>query len=360
MKRAGFTFCTLALLGLLALSILLGLAAGAGAAPPKFHILELYVPGQVEGIYPMGIDDDAMEDLAVVHSVKGAYDKRYISVFYGRKGEGYHHRPDITLTVPEEACVFFMGNYHPSRGKELAWFTSDGIYCTTFKNRKIDAEKVRLAAEETFFVLPDRGALPYWDPFIDIDKNGLLDIVIPKPDGYGILFQGPEGTFPKRARIPLEGYHSFGHYIESRFLNRLFSFNSFMPRVFFGDYNGNGLQDAMAFQNRGVAIFLHKKRGVFAEKPDIHLPLKLLEGKPLEGEDAFKNTTIQMADVDGDRRCDMIISKVMGRIGFFESMMTQQLLFLNSPKGINGNKPDQILNLRGISMAPKLVDVDGD
>jgi hypothetical protein len=76
--------------------------------------------------------------------------------------------------------------------------------------------------------------------------------------------------------------------------------------------------------------------------------------------DVFSNVKLALRDLDGDGRVDLVATKTVGEIGVFETLRTQVLIFLGGESGIDDSKPNRILNLKGVTLEPEFTDINGD
>jgi ABC-type transport system involved in multi-copper enzyme maturation permease subunit len=363
-----------AILGLLAGAVVL---LGSGAATPAyagnhmgFDVAELDVTGQVWDVTPTDLDQDGQGDLVVFHVVgrRGPEPRRYISVFYGRAPGGYASKPDTTVEVDPEACVRFIADVDPSaKGQELGFIGPRGAFCYFAASRQFSTgRRKRLFTDEGFFDIAAGTQLPDWDSLVkDVDGDGRPDVVFPKKGSFALYLQKESGEFSSILELPLEYKQYFGTQIETLLLNRFINYWGMLSKPALADIDGNRRLDVVTYVDNSLGVFLQKSGGLvasspFPRDPDRKTSLRAASEEATPGDDSFNSVNADFDDVDGDGLSDLILYRNVGKIGLFESMRTQ-VLFHRARKAEGWKEqPDQILNLKGISINPGLIDADGD
>jgi hypothetical protein len=129
----------------------------------------------------------------------------------------------------------------------------------------------------------------------------------------------------------------------------------YVPRVFSEDYNGDGLVDLIANFRNEVFIFQQGPQGFMAE-PVKHYNIRIFKEEP-SGRREGQYPNLEFADLDGDRKVDMVASQMKGDFG---SMESKTYLYLGKSDGAAKNKPDLVFNTGKPAFGVYIRDVNKD
>jgi hypothetical protein len=346
------------------------LASGSGDRF-KFAIQDLEVPGQVWSVSAVDVDRDGKKDLVVFHVIgrRGNDPHRFLSIFY-QTASGFKPKPDQTIEVPPGACCRFVADVDPaSPGLEIGFIGTRGAFCFTARNRVFDPSRPkRLFDDESFFDIAPGTQLPDWDPLVkDVDGDGRPDILFPRKGSFALYRQWPDGAFTRAAELSVEYSQHFGTAIETLLLNRFINYRAGLSKPALADIDGSRKLDVVTYRDNALEVFLQKPgtAALFGRDPDKKMSIKMLTETGAEagggGDDSYNSVNAEFADVDGDGLADVVLYRNVGKVGLFESMRTQVLFYRARPgTGWNADKPDQVVNLKGLSINPALIDVDKD
>jgi VCBS repeat protein len=326
------------------------------------RVWTLQLPGNELGCDVADMDGDGDLDLVVAHMSDPTSEARTISVFLqGTKANRFAAKPERRYAVPADACAFVAGDFDPAPGAEVALLCPTRVLVLRAKGAPLLVHK-----EPGFFDYPERGGLPVWDLARDLDGDAIPELLVPTKRGYAVLKRTKDKPLAESSKLRLEIDQRFGPTFETKLLNRLLTSTLRLRRVVNTDLDADGRQDLIAVHAKGLARYLQRPDGTFPERPDRTDPFKITRGKEEEGDKGgggFTSVRLNLEDVDGDGRADLLATRTMGEVGLFSSLRTQQLLFLAKeglPQTWDERKPSAVLNLKGISADPILLDWDGD
>ena len=356
-RRFAATFAVAAL-GLIAAATL---RADDGDLALRVWVLRL--PGTVLGVDTGDVDGDGREDLVAAHMAGTAGLARQVSVFaQGTKGSRFPADPAHTWNVPVDACAFAVGDFDPTPGQEVVFLCPTRVVLV-----KAGGAQSELAKLTVFFDYPEDGALPVWDLARDLNGDGLPELVVPTKTGYSVFARRDRGLEPA-GELELPTRNRFGESLETKLLNRFLSARSRLRRVVAVDLDQDGRKDLVAYREKGLARWLQREDGTFAAKPDREEPLQIVEQAEQDGKqgkdsdnESFANVRLDLADLDNDGSAELLITRTVGELGVFETLRTQLIIFRGQKGGTwNEDQPDVVLNLKGLSADPELVDWNGD
>lgn len=322
------------------------------------------LPGTELGLAVADMNGDGLQDLVVAHMSGPTGLGRSISVFeHAPPGRPrFDGQPTWRVDVPADACAFAAGDFDPAPGGEVV------VLCPTrVVLLRRGGEVVEVAQFAGFYDYPEHGGLPVWDLARDLDGDGALELLVPTKDGYEVFArEGGQGPLARRSTLAVPSETRFGPDFESALLNRFLTASSRLRRVVAADVDGDRRLDLVAYRDKGLARFLQRADGTFPLRPDREDPLEVVTRSEApgqearEGSEAFANVRLGLEDVDGDGRADLVATRTLGEIGMFETLRTQHLVFRGRPEGFDEARPDVLINVKGVSADPVLVDWDGD
>jgi len=216
-------------------------------------------------------------------------------------------------------------------------------------------EKIATAPKLPFY--PDDRRIAVLDAAADVDADGDDELILPTGDGYAIVDVEKKAKDDEEAAVRIVDTGT-KHYLTAG-AHRFFSLNWHIPRILVADWDGDGIPDLIAGRGRNVLLYLQREDGSFlAERRRVDL----LVPEPW----AKESSTFKLADVDGDGRIDLLLTrtptsvKVMGEFSSEHSLFLNPRIFSPRTEGHLLTPPADHLRTGGTSINPTLFDFEGD
>jgi hypothetical protein len=355
-------------------ALLLGILAAAGPAraddQPQvqgFHVKYLAVYGRREATLNYDFDGDGKVDILNI-SINTDVDppERWLAIHFQRNGD-YSESPDVIWPLSDRACALVLGDFLPGGGTEIGFLAEDGVYAYPWDAaaRRPSPTPVKLIHVRTFFRGPTMRQIPVWQWKMDLSGDGLDDLVVPLADGYRIYFQTAPGVFGKTSTLESDlprggeravaaaGYAASPEYSASQFVSV-----TELPRLEIVDINGDGLSDLVLIRRNTMTYYLQKEPGVFSSVKPYRVTYEIGTLGDKTKKDTVNLSMIRFVDINADHLADLVVTKVEGQLGLFDSIKTSIYLHLGTGKG-NFNADKRIV-IDGVSISPEFIDMNGD
>lgn len=345
---------------------------GVGAAET------LYVDGEVTSALARDRDGDGLAEIWISYHRDR---QRFLGVFAGRVT--YARAPDLIVPIDELAVFYMVGDFDAAPGLELALVSPTSAVLSPLDpglegRRARDGGSLgpgsgnggnggnagnagngsprRLFATDLFFPMPSRMALPSWmsRSCVDVDADGCPDIVIPEKERLRLRLKGKEVVLPVRHYLLSDSREErMRAAVEEVFRSEglpsaLLDLTGAYPFPVLVDFDGNGLLDVVVRQPGSLLeVFLQKEAGEFPSAPDRSVEIAW-------SRDA---TSVEIVDVDGDRRADLLASRLL-----LEDLATEISIYAQRPdeEDLGFARPLQSIKVAGFSRRPTVADIDGD
>jgi hypothetical protein len=339
------------------------------AAPPapvlEFKLQWLAVYGRRESTITADFNGDGQLDIL---GVSINYDtnppERWLSLHFQHNGE-FNESPDVMWPISDRACALVIGDFLPGGGTEVGFIAEDGVYVYPWANGAPSDKPVKLIHVRTFFRNPSLRQLPLWQWKMDLSGDGLDDLIVPLPDGYRVYFQTSPGVFGKVATlesdlppaspkaIGVTNYAAMPDISPSQFIAY-----SELPRLEIVDINGDGLSDLVLIRGDEMTYYLQKEPGVFSSARKYRVTYEIPSLRGESKKDNINLAMIKFVDINQDKYADLVVTKIEGQLGLFESIKTS--VFIHYGNGKGNYIVNQILSIDGVSIDPEFIDMNGD
>lgn len=349
-------------------AVLLAPALSSAADPApilEFKLGFLAVYGRRESTLNYDFDGDGRLDILGVSIYNDPNPpERWLSLHFQRAGK-YAESPDAIWPLSDRACALVIGDFLPGGGTEIGFLAEDGVYVHRWGNGRPEEKPVKLLHVRTFFHSPSLKQIPLWQWKMDLSGDGLDDLVVPLPDGYRVYFQTAPGVFGKTATLEsdlpptspralgVSAYADAPEISPAQFISV-----AELPRLEIVDINGDGLSDLVLIRKEMVTYHLQKERGVFPSTRPSRVSYEIPTLRAEARKDSVNLAIIRFVDINADRLADLVVTKIEGQLGLFESIKTSIYLHLGNGKG--NFLADRRIVIDGVSIDPEFIDMNGD
>lgn len=330
-------------------------------------------------------DGDARVDLFVT-SVVG--DERTLRLWRQRADATIPPAPDFQMAIPPDVVAWSLFDVRDEPGKEVLLLTRSGIFSLSPTKSGLQGNLRRELTLSLFPDLADPDRLPCWRLMKDVDGDGRVELLVVsgtdlvalsvEPGADGVRHLVPKLRIPtrppeKRGEAKGDTHLSFGggglevdsrRGMSTQFPGARSSRPAFggeallshqrsvaLPALL--DWDGDGRLDQVELLPASLSVRLQSADGSFAEPPSVRpTPSVVHDGKSDSG-----STRLELADVDGDGRSELVAWKEVG------SGMSSDHIALVFPRGADGwpvETPSARVKLSGMDVDYSLVDIDGD
>lgn len=347
------------------LLLLLLLPSPAGAQSLGFELTWVGIHGRREHALTYDFDGDGKPDLFIA-SIDAEKDppERWAALHLNRAGR-FGERADAMWAIPDRASVLVFGDFLPGGGTELGFLAEDGVWVHPWKDGRPAAEPLKLLHARTFFRIPSMKQIPLWQWKMDLDGDGRDDLLVPLDDGYRVYFQTAPGVFGKVATLEsdlaegaLRALGASGAPEKPETAPVQFTFSRELPKLETADINGDGLRDLVLIRRDVVTYWLQKEAGVFASTRPWRVSFRVPTLSETAKKDTVDLSSLKFTDINADGLADLVVTKVSGELGLWDSIRTSVYLHLGTGKG--NFIADKRIAIDGVSIDPEFIDLNGD
>ena len=343
------------------------------------------------------LDGDGREDIVVSAVLRDGGGERALFVFPtradGELGAPVEHALQLDVTA------WALGDVHAAPGREIVLFSGRGAF--VMRPGAPEEERFALLVAARFlWQLPEREAAFLWSTaLVDLDGDGLEDLVLPEPGGYRYAYQRraesgasfalggalalpyapePDGSYlaasggraewrGQRTETELGLSHSVSAGVGDDYTlpGVLLAVSERVPAPQLVDWNGDRRLDLLAQTAAELHVWVQGPDG-FSEQERHAYPLPVPADRDRRLDPSYSSHAVELT---GDSRADCVIFAGDSQKG---DVRTQALVFLQGagrgdaaqtsaaplfgPRG----RPQDLLVFAGFVVRPDFVDVDGD
>jgi hypothetical protein len=345
----------------IAVWLALSFAAGASAAedPGKYR---MDPGGKVRGVRLLDVDGDGRLDLVlllesrqppVTHEVvvlrtpAEAVPKTFFSA-----------SDALRLPCGEDLCdagAVAVGRFGPAGAARLRFFRPGGILEIGPEGAR--AEPTERTSVPTLLGRSAGRAPVFWDAHADLDGDGVEEVWYPLAEGNGpIRVLG--GTAAGDRTLDLECRNTASSTPEHLLVR-----TAEVPNLFPADLDGDGKKELLAL--RGRTLVAWPAGGAGGEgpvAPTFSVELPFVAPDDLAPEE-LRTPRLQVEDVDGDGKTDLLVTLVQGRRDQLGSMKTTLFHYpgpFRDPSSGRLVAPRVRIDTESVALHPRFVDLDGD
>jgi hypothetical protein len=351
---------------LLAVLLLLPVSALEPAAPiVEFKLGYLAIHGRRQDSATYDVDGDGKLDV-FLSSID--FDKnppeRWLALHLQKDG-AFPESPDRVWSLSDRASALVFGDLLPGGGIEVGFLAADGVWVYPPEKGGPGEAPFKLLHVRTFTRAPSLRQIGTWQFAADYDADGRHDLLVPLAGGYRIYFQTAPGIFGRTAELESELADGAPRAIAAQaraekpeVVAAEFVSTTELPRLDWTDVNGDGLLDFLVIRKDAVTYFLQKEKGVFPSQRPHRVTFAVSTLRDDVKKDSVNLSMIRFLDINQDGLADLVVTKVEGTLGLWESIKTRIYLHLGTGRG--NFMPDKCIVIDGVSIDPEFIDMDGD
>ena len=387
------TSASLALSATESTALVAGAAVMQSASFAEVSTLQLGAGFEADEAVLADIDGDGRRDVVIASHVEGKAFARRLTMWRSASA-GVAFTAGETLDLTPDVVAWSTGDVRAGGGDEIVLFNAGGAYSWSAAGPQ-ERRLQRIAEAEFLWQLADPERAFWWrDGVRDIDGDGLVDLVLPEPDGFACVVQRrpsvDAGAWGVRARMRVpadqgddgvwvsastrEGAGVRGKRTERDISLQiggsdraadagpatLVQVNESAPAPQWIDWDGDGDLDLLAQTSQRLHVWTQLERGRFASEPTLSLVLPVDADRDRKLDASYTSHT---TDLDLDHKADCVIFAGDRRS---EDVRTQGLFFTQA--GVkegpelfgNDGRPSALLVFAGFVTSPTFRDLDGD
>ena len=359
---------------LFVLTLIFRFPCASGAEDNFFQIYALTVEGNEIDYVVEDLNGDGLKDLLFLHMVKmNGTESRIFSVFYQTK-TGFPPIADQNFEVNKNAIIFCVSDIAKNPGKEILFFGKKGLFYYSAESGKFNSEPEMLMETDSMFKLTDGSFLEYYDFSVDLDEDGIDEIIVPDFHHLVIHHQDSTGAYTIKSILNIDLQASI---ISAKEACQYIIASYIIPNIIIADYNNDMKKDIIIVQESSLRIFFQNNAGTFSDDNavDVELGEKLTKAYALRirdrnvyQRDRFKDKTgiKTIQDLNHDGIMDVITETYSVAKSAFNPEKTMKIFFgrkvgKNPSKGaVFNKKPDNTIVTTGFPGREAILDINGD
>lgn len=329
------------------------LASVASGEGLPFAITEIKGPGRTAQADLVDLDGDGLGDLIWISiDAVPPDERREVRVHFQRADDGLRKIPDWTSPLPSGVAAYDLADIDGRPGIEMILLRRDRITLLSFAGREPKQTDVAVPGDATIAVTHDERGVDR----LRIALEGLRPsplLMVPQFGATAIV--APDGTVVGR----LDSGARANFFLPTRpgFVVAESEIEIYFdhPRIDVGDVDGDGRADILASNRHQLRVFRQREDHTFPSSPDQRHSFRMLRE-----EDHIRSVgSVRLIpeDLDLDGRVDLVMSNSTGSLLAGD---TELRVHRNRDGAFDFEKPDQIFRTEGGVTTTQLVDLDGD
>jgi len=338
---------------LAALMVLVSACYAMAAETASYNRNTLRLPAQLMDLAAADLNGDGLSDIVAftVSTAKGKAPARHVSVYYQKKNGGFSAEPDQTWPLDPEAAVFDVGDVSGGGRKAIAYLRRDGLCAYLPGAGGYATRPVFLVKYQTAFSQPDPLDMPRWPVFVEGGGRAADIALIPDINRLAV-FTGEGGQYRAAGSIELTVRTSYSQGMGGVGTSGQLTATHKMPVIEAMGFNAPKGSDLFVTWDDNADVWTRKSAG-FGERPMLRFRPGLLDTNE---KDSLDSATVQAADLNGDGKKDLVVTKIAGGVAQSKTLV---FIYLRGKDGSFPRKPNQTIITEGV-LGPKLADVNAD
>jgi len=318
--------------------------------------------GQVRATRVLDVDGDGRADLALLLEKADGAEEILLLRTPAEPVKRSFYPSDHVARIPCDgphatAGAVAVGRFGPSGAVRVRFLGPDGVSDVTPTGAA--AEHTGRHELATLFARSPGHRLVFWDGVADLDGDGRDECWFPLARGDGRL--RILGGTPRTDRILALSARNQAASSHIHLLARY----AYVPNLFPADLDGDGTQELLALQDDALVAWSlsDPAQAETPLAPSFRVKLPFLQEDPDRAPEELRTPRIQIADVDGDGKADMLVTLITGVRTRLASIRTI-LFHYPGPFRDAGTgdlvAPKARIDTQSIVLHPTFVDVDGD
>jgi len=350
----------------LSILVVLMLLSASGFAQGRFTINELKLKGEITNVIVEDLDRDGLKDLVVFHadtSIKTP--QRWVTVLWQDKATGFELKRAYELQPGPEAAAMDVGQADGKEGLDLIAICPSGVVYYPNHGRSFGHQTL-LVQKETALAMPSPRTLPYVDWVRDWNGDGNDELMLFQ-FGQALFFTGGKNgpdlnTLQTLALRPWSDIlAASGVKGDAASQLDLVSMNTYLPRVYARDWDGDGRPDLIAVGRKDITVFIQDERGGYpsssVRKYEVELFTPAEEHFSASPVYPYWPPSLSFSDLDHDGKADLVGQQLIGLLG---KMKSKVVLYWGRTGSLSRGKPDMVFTPKNLAVMALVSDLNKD
>jgi len=332
--------------------------------PSHFRLHQLKVRGEIQEALAEDLDQDGIKEISVISYIDSAQaPRRFLSIFWAGADGKYLPANFFELEIPSRFSNYDFGSLPGDKEPAAVFLSKNSAEYYLWKNHRLEGPTRLLGFTNQLIQVPDSDRILYYDFFYDWNQdrvNELLTFQI----GEAEIFYFRNGKWISSSLgIPFEVSYNSSPLLRKLYPHLEFRVSYLTPSFFPGDLEGDGKQELFVLSRNKIWIYQLNPEGAFGSKPYLKLAPQLTkpDATPAAMDRSGVQMNLQIADLDGDKKADLIANHQQGSA--FNPKSDLQIFFGKNNWADPGKKnlqPGRAWNFSRWTLGPLVKDVNAD